>query len=663
MTTDNTNISFQADGSPYSEQFDDIYFDTESGCQQSEQVFINGNEITQRLTDKTGPIHIGETGFGTGLNFFLTAQKLEHAIKAHGPEQVADVTFTTVEKYPLSKAQIAQSLTMWPEIQHLVEQTLLQYPDSPEGKCNISLLNGKLTLCIIFDDATQGFASLKLAQKQKINAWYLDGFSPSQNADMWSADLFEQIARLSADDATLATFTVAGFVRRHLTNVGFRIAKKATVGKKRQTLVAKYQQSANGKGYLLRPSVPKVQHVTIIGGGIASACLTYMLAKQGVKVTLLCKDETIAQGASSNAIGALYPLIHLQQDEISHFYVEALKTARTFYDQLLADGYHFSHDWCGILESSFSDALKKRQAKFVQSPVWSADIIESLNADEASNKAGAKLNNGGMFIPQAGWIAPAELVNSLIRAASDIGQLKVKTNTKVTELSQLEDNRWQLTTVKGSITASTLVVCAGADSDLIAPLSELPTYPVRGQVSQVELADGDKDLSTVICHKGYMTPANNGQYCIGATFDKHDRDLTTRQADDSYNLSMVKQSLPELPDIPPQQIVDSKARLRAMTPDHLPVAGPMPKTALYPDLYGKLAKDKNWKIDTPAPYYENLYVLGGLGARGLCSAPLVSELLVEDLCNLPYRLPSKMRFNLAPNRFILKDIIKGKIKS
>ncbi|MFD2166250.1 bifunctional tRNA (5-methylaminomethyl-2-thiouridine)(34)-methyltransferase MnmD/FAD-dependent 5-carboxymethylaminomethyl-2-thiouridine(34) oxidoreductase MnmC [Thalassotalea euphylliae] len=660
--TNKTQISFQANGAPYSLQFDDIYFDTESGCQQSEQVFINGNNINSRLLSSECPVIIGETGFGTGLNFFLTAHKLSQAIEENGAENIADVTFYSVEKFPLSKAQIKTSLQMWHDLQPLIDDALTQYPDVPEGKTTLSCLDGKIKLVLIFDDATEGFKQLNLKHKQKINAWYLDGFSPANNQDMWSEALFEQIARLSSDDASLATFTVAGFVRRHLTNVGFRVAKRNTVGKKKQTLVAKFQQPKNkGKSYLNRPQKPKVQHVTIIGGGIAAACLSYQLTKQGVKVTLLCKDETIAEGASSNAIGALYPLIHLVQDEISQFYVDALHRSRAFYDTLLSDGYQFAHDWCGLLEVSYKESLQVRQKKFEQSPCWPKDVIHSVNADKASKLSGASLHSGGMFIPKAGWIAPKQLVSALVQAASDQGIFKVKTNTQVTELTQLDSGNWLLTTSKGKINASTVVVCAGADSDLLTPIDELPQYPVRGQVSEV--ADTGDAVTTVICHKGYLTPANNGNFCIGATFDKQDRDINTRDVDNDYNREVLAETLPEIASIPKERIVNSKARLRAMTPDHLPIAGPMPKTELYPAIFGKLAQDKNWKINEPAPYYDNLYVMSGLGARGLCSAPLVSDILVADLCNLPYPVDSKMRFNLAPNRFILKDIIKGKHKT
>ena len=188
-----TPISFQDDGSPFSLQFNDIYFDTKSGCQQSEQVFIKGNDIVERLRHKNTPLVIGETGFGTGLNFFLTAQKLVKSIEHYGDENVASIHFITVEKFPLSREQIANSLKIWPDLQPLINSTLKQYPEVPNKHCDITLLDGKLKLTILFDDATEALSSLKLGKNTSINAWYLDGFSPEQNADMWSKALFIQI--------------------------------------------------------------------------------------------------------------------------------------------------------------------------------------------------------------------------------------------------------------------------------------------------------------------------------------------------------------------------------------------------------------------------------------------------------------------------------------
>lgn len=150
-------------------------------------------------------------------------------------------------------------------------------------------------------------------------------------------------------------------------------------------------------------------------------------------------------------------------------------------------------------------------------------------------------------------------------------------------------------------------------------------------------------------------------HCIGATFDKDTFSTEAVIADDEYNLNMLNKCLPDLVNWQLSDVASSKARLRCMTPDHIPVVGAMPDISAHKVSYAHLAKDKNWRFNTPAPSIDNLYTLTGLGARGLCTAPLLAEILTADLCGYPYPVDTQMLFNLAPNRFIIRDIIKRQV--
>jgi tRNA 5-methylaminomethyl-2-thiouridine biosynthesis bifunctional protein len=97
-----------------------------------------------------------------------------------------------------------------------------------------------------------------------------------------------------------------------------------------------------------------------------------------------------------------------------------------------------------------------------------------------------------------------------------------------------------------------------------------------------------------------------------------------------------------------------------MTPDHLPIVGAMPNIEQHKKMYAHLAKDKNWRYQEPAPVIENLFVLTGLGARGLCTAPLLAEILTADLTGEDYPVGTQELFNLSPNRFVIRDIIRRK---
>ncbi|MBO9489042.1 bifunctional tRNA (5-methylaminomethyl-2-thiouridine)(34)-methyltransferase MnmD/FAD-dependent 5-carboxymethylaminomethyl-2-thiouridine(34) oxidoreductase MnmC [Endozoicomonas sp. G2_1] len=685
------HVSFQKNGAPYSDTFDDIYFDTESGCQQSQTVFIDGNNLSKRFQQLTGQFTIAETGFGTGLNFLLTLACYQQALNdklnkdCKTPSQLH---FISTEKYPLTRAELTKSLALLPELRQLSQQLIEQYPDQQTleklqksltadniqqkaqqkvPQINASFFDSQVTLTVLLGDASEVLSELapkvhaRAPQQKIVDAWFLDGFSPAKNPEMWSDALFGQIGRLTKPQGTISTFTVAGFVRRGLQDVGFRLAKQPSQGKKKEILTGVFQQDPdNGKSYQLRPIINKPQHVSIIGGGIASACAAYQLTKAGVKVTLYCSGDEIAQSASSNKIGALYPLLHQQQDEISLFYQQAFEHAREFYDHLLSQGAQFGHSWCGLLEVSHKEALVTRQQIFEREQPWPQNLIHSVNAEQASEQAGIALSQGGLYMPRAGWISPPELVTAVIESAKASGRLKVKTKHQINHIEQLENGSWQLHSNKGQHQASVVVICAGSSSQALAPVNQLPLTNVRGQVTNMSANNELSELKTVLCHKGYLTPSYQGVQCIGATFDKNNQSTVSDDKSDQYNLDMLERCMPDLALWQKSDIDSSKARLRSMTPDHWPIVGPMPDVAAHKEIYHHLSKDKNWQYQQPAPVINNLYVMAGLGARGLCTAPLLAEILAADLTASPYPVDAERLFNLAPNRFVIRDIIKRK---
>jgi len=677
-TNASSKLSYQEDGAPYCQRFDDIYFDSESGTVQSNFVFIQKNKIKHRLKTAAKTFTIAETGFGTGLNFLLTLQAYLET-QRDSENKIAPLHFISVEKYPLSKEQLQQSLSILPHLQEFSRSLVASYPEAEpaqfEQRFQASFLNDQVHLTLIFDDAAQGLSSLKSSKQGLVDAWFLDGFSPAKNPDMWSKELFNHIGRLSKEQATLTTFTVAGFVKRQLRDIGFRLEKQLAAGKKKEMFFGVMQSNPiTRKGYQLRPRIIKPQHVSIIGGGIASACAAYALTKQGVKVTIYCKDMTVAQGGSSNAIGALYPLLHQQADDISNFYQQAFWRAKGLYTEIAEQGFSFSHQWCGLLEVSYKEALAKRQQAFENLNTWPQELIHGVNAAVASKLANIDLPYGGLFMPNAGWISPQELVKQVFQAAKATNRLKIMTDTHITKIRQVEaaspqvesanNSSWCLSSNQGEFNASVLVICGGADAIEVEQLSALPLTATRGQVTSMESNPRINKLSTVICHKGYLTPKNKGIHCIGATFQKNDTNLKPNKADDEYNLAMLNKCMPALSsDINWQEkdITSSKARLRCMSQDHLPLVGAVPDIAKHIEAYPHLAKDKNWPYTQAAPCIDNLYILLGLGARGLCSAPLAADILTAELCNTPYPMDNHMLYNVSPNRFIVRDIIKRKI--
>lgn len=209
-------------GAPRSKEFDDVYFSAENGLAETQHVFLAGNSLPERWGGRREFI-IAETGFGTGLNF-LAAWKLFEETAA--PDQT--LHFISFEKFPLSAAQIEEYLSVWQsEFSGLLEVLVQKYTSGAVQ------MNDRVRLTLIFGDVNEEIVK----QNFKADAWFLDGFKPSSNPEMWSETVFQNMARLSAEGATLATFTAAGFVRRGLTAAGFAVKKVPGYGTKRDMTV------------------------------------------------------------------------------------------------------------------------------------------------------------------------------------------------------------------------------------------------------------------------------------------------------------------------------------------------------------------------------------------------------------------------------------------
>lgn len=205
-------------GAPKSKVFDDVYFSVEDGLAETQHVFLDGNGLPA-IWGNADEFVVFETGFGTGLNFLATWELFEKTAKVG---QV--LHFISVEKYPLDSHDIRQALEIW-GFADMLDVMLDHYPRSfKTDTVRLTLLEG---------DVNEVMPSLNY----QVDCWFLDGFKPSANPEMWSDIVFENMARMSKKDARFATFTAAGFVRRGLQTVGFEVSKVPGFGKKREMLV------------------------------------------------------------------------------------------------------------------------------------------------------------------------------------------------------------------------------------------------------------------------------------------------------------------------------------------------------------------------------------------------------------------------------------------
>ena len=223
-------VNWDAEGQPYAADFDDRYFSRTSGLSEPRHVFLHHNGLPERWTTPERPLFtIGETGFGTGLNFLTVASLWLDQISS------GTLHFISAEKYPLSRSDLQQALSLWPTLSGLANTLIEQYPPPIPGIHRLYLANNRIVLTLLYGDANTMFASLpgsdhplfSSRNNPVVDAWFLDGFAPVKNPQMWTDDLFQTLARLSAPGTTFSTFTAVGSVRPGLQAARFEAQKVA----------------------------------------------------------------------------------------------------------------------------------------------------------------------------------------------------------------------------------------------------------------------------------------------------------------------------------------------------------------------------------------------------------------------------------------------------
>ncbi len=206
---------------PVSERFDDPYFSLENGLAETRYVFLEGNDLPERFTPG---FHIAELGFGTGLNLLAAWHAWEKA-GVQGP-----LRFTSYEAYPMAHHDMAKALRAFPELADLAEVFLSRWDGTLDRECDL----GDVLLTVQSGDARARLPDWAGAA----DAWFLDGFSPAKNPELWDANLMTEVARHTRSGGTAATYTAAGFVRRALNEAGFEVTRIPGYGRKRHMTCA-----------------------------------------------------------------------------------------------------------------------------------------------------------------------------------------------------------------------------------------------------------------------------------------------------------------------------------------------------------------------------------------------------------------------------------------
>ncbi len=576
------------DGAPRSGRFDDVYFSKEDGLAESRSVFLTGCDLPNAWAGRRH-FTVAELGFGTGLNIVALLDLWRRKRPADGRLHVF-----SVEGFPLSRDEAARALSAWPDMAEITATLLDRWPSGTPGSHRLDLPEFGAALDLVVGDVEWALTQWS----GQADAWFLDGFAPSTNPGMWSDAVMDAVAARSAPGARVATFTVAGTVRRGLAERGFQVDKRPGHGRKRERLEARLPGT-------MREALPPT--VAVIGAGVAGASLARAFAALGHRVTVV-EAEHAGAGGSGFPAALVTPRLDAGDGEIAALHAQALERAGALYaavpEAVVAHGVL-------QLEQAARDAGRYR--KIADQDVWPEGAMTVVDAATASAHLGEAIETGGLMMASACAVRPAPVLEAWLAQADRV-------TTSVERIEQTAKG-WRLLPEKGDLilTADVVVVAAGWGAAALAV--DLPLSPVRGQADWVDV-EGDA-LAAPVAWGGYRVPTGEG-FLFGATHDRGRVDTAASAEDTARNLATLSARLPETAGLMPGTM-HSRAAIRATTPDRLPLAGAVP--------------------DRPG-----LYVLGGLGSRGFCVAPLLAEHVAALVTGTPSPLPRDLAARLCPGR-------------
>ncbi len=655
------SIRWNERGQPVSDHYEDIYFSAESGPDETWHTFINQNFLPERFAALEPGQHfvVGETGFGTGLNFLCTWQCFDQ----HAPADTR-LHFISTEKYPLTTTDLAQALSLWPDLAMHSEQLVKHYPPMTAGQHRLIFDNGRIALTLLCGDVLETLPALEAS----VNAWFLDGFAPAKNPDMWQPELFQTLAAKSSRDATCATFTAARLVRDGLESAGFAVEKTPGFGRKRDMVRGRLTQHSSTEHQHIWFRQPETAHsgkqALIIGAGMAGAATARSLAERGWRVRVIDTHDKPASEASGNPQGMLYTRLSGNSTVLTRFITEGYLYTLSLLQRL--DCQKISDDtlWqkTGLIQLGFSEGEQLRQQRILESGQYPEGLLQGLDAEALSTLAGLPLHSNGLYFPDAGWVHPPSLCKCLL----DHPNIEFAANLQVASLTH-EDHQWHIQTTSGATLLSEVVVVAcGHLSSKLSQIQYLPLKSIRGQITQLPATTSSQKLQTVVCSEGYIAPAWKNSHTLGATFNFDDDSAECRQQDHDTNLENLKTYTPSISDALIDSELDTtqlkgRVSFRCTTPDYLPAVGPVVDADIFKEHFALLRKNAKHRFADTPEQPAGLYITTGHGSRGLVTAPLAAEILAAYICNEPSPVPRDQRHALHPSRFMVRDLVRNKV--
>ena len=591
-------LDWTGDG-PRSLRYDDIYFSQADGLAETRAVFLEGCGLPQTWNGRTR-FTVAELGFGTGLNI-AALLKLWRRTRDQG----ARLSIFSIEAHPISVEAAARALGSWrKELGDAAGALLAAWPTGRQGFHRLDLPDFAATLDLYVGEVGDALARWS----GHADAWFLDGFSPARNAQMWRKDVLDAVGRLSAPGARLASFTVAGHVRRGLVAAGFEVEKRPGFAAKRERLEAR----------LIKPSGvaagSPLRRVAVIGGGVAGAALVRAFGRQGVACTLV-EASGPGAGASGNPAALVSPRFDVGFGPAAELHAQAFARA--------VDLYRSEVPAAIIAQGALQLAAGAHAAeRFDRLAAWSGFAPGSLAA-LAPDALACKLDE-----PLGPEPSALDIADALVVEPTQVLKTWLAGTERVTgHAARLTyaDAAWRVLDDAGTLLTEADAVCLAASVCTEALSGGLGLRPVRGQA---EFTEADVFTGVAAAWGAYAIPLRRGGVLFGASHRRGDAGVDIRPAETAANLQALQTRRPALAEriaaLAPEARC-SRAGVRAATADHLPLAGPIGR--------------------------EGLYVLAGLGGRGFSLAPLLAEHIAALAVGAPSPISTDVGARLGADRF------------
>jgi len=546
-----------------SKDYEDRYFQV-NGFEESKEVYIDGNNLEERWESFSGSCFtIGELGFGLGLNFLT----MMHCWLKK--ERSFNLDYIGIDKKILEKSNLIMLEEAFPNLKNEIK--VLKECDivGHNGFECISIPDLKIRLILITEDIQKAINDICVSN---IDAWFLDGFDPKKNPEMWEEDILKTVFDLSSCDSSFSSFTSVGRIRRALLENGFEVSKVSGFGTKRHRII--------GKKFIENKKSNDIKKIAILGAGLSGSNLAFNLANSNIEVDIYDALADLNKGSSGGPIASMYPKFSLDNSPRSKFLIASYFFSLNFYIKNL--GFENT----GLLFYG-SDEIKDKWISKILT-LGRDDLFELLNDDEVENFLGVSQIKKALHVKKGLYLQPLELKKKLL------GHRFIKIIPNEEFVSFSEEKNKVVVDFKSGLRKSydALAVCTGKGlKDFNDNLKV--SYGLMAGISNKDLFNIKKPLN----HQGYIIPKVDGTNWIGSTYEQSP-DLKKENIEEKIKLNHAifgrKDMSFEIQDIWEGERVSARS--------NLPIASKIPET-------------------------KNIYCIGGLGSRGLSYAPFLAEIV------------------------------------